>query len=473
MSVEATHRNGAAARDGLATARMLARPGIAVAASAPIALVALSYIPAYRPPDMAACVLSVVATAILVLAAELACFAPGDRPARPDGREANLDSWSDPAMVSVGRWLAHWPGVAGVSAASWWAARVGGAGLLCQLAFTGAGAPFSGSRAAAVTTCAAVIALAMFCMTQRSRHLTHVALGVVAVAGLVVTGSGLVALQRGQLTTSLLPSGPVLSAGRSAGGSVVQSANTVVLLCVAAVCLVAVTPATSVGAGRRARRAIWLAVGAALTCWVFAVPALLRAAGFDFYTTLASGSGGSIRSALAVALAPLAGPHAAALAGWVLWAACLAAALGALNGGTAIAVESLSAVSVARAKRHVPSSTPGATQKPGAQRADVRSGVRPGAAALSGLVAGGVALSRHRAWLLIAIGCLAAAALALTTLAPPVLRQCQRVPGLVRVVVAAIWVVVETLALGASGPLPLLRSGWLDSGAPSPWAGRA
>lgn len=95
VSVEATHRNGAAARDGLATARMLARPGIAVAASAPIALVALSYIPTYRPPDMAACVLSVVATAILVLAAELACFAPGDRPARPDGREANLDSWSD------------------------------------------------------------------------------------------------------------------------------------------------------------------------------------------------------------------------------------------------------------------------------------------------------------------------------------------------------------------------------------------
>ena len=115
----------------------------------------------------------------------------------------------------------------------------------------------------------------------------------------------------------------------------------------AAVCLVAVTPATSVGAGRRARRAIWLAVGAAVTCWVFAVPALLRAAGFDFYTTLASGNEGSIRSALAVALAPRPG-RTPRLAGWVLWAACLAAALGALNGGTAIAVESLSAVSVAR-----------------------------------------------------------------------------------------------------------------------------
>ena len=90
MSVQATHRNGADACEGLATARLLARPGIAIAASAPIALVALSYIPAYRPADMAACVLSVVATAILVLAAELVCFAPGDRPARPDGREANL-----------------------------------------------------------------------------------------------------------------------------------------------------------------------------------------------------------------------------------------------------------------------------------------------------------------------------------------------------------------------------------------------
>ena len=127
----------------------------------------------------------------------------------------------------------------------------------------------------------------------------------------------------------------------------------------AAVCLVAVTPATSVGAGRRARRAIWLAVGAAVTCWVFAVPALLRAAGFDFYTTLASGNEGSIRSALAVALAPLAGPHAAALAGWVLWAACLAAALGALNGGTAIAVESLSAVSVALRQTARPVFNPG------------------------------------------------------------------------------------------------------------------
>ncbi len=49
MSVEATHRNGAAAHEGLATARVLARPGIAIAASAPIALVALSYIPRIPP----------------------------------------------------------------------------------------------------------------------------------------------------------------------------------------------------------------------------------------------------------------------------------------------------------------------------------------------------------------------------------------------------------------------------------------
>ena len=324
---------------------------------------ALSQIPAYRPADLTACVLSVMAIGILVLAAELACFDPGDRPARTDDREGISNSWSDPAMVSVGRWLAHWPGVAGVSAASWWAARIGGAGLLCQFAFTGAGAPFHGSGAAAVLTWLAMIALAMFSVLPGSRRLTHVALGIVAIAGVVVTGSGLVALQRGELNARLLPSGPVLAPASSTGGVAVQAANTVVLLCLAAVCLVAVTPATSVGAGRRARWTMWLTVGTAVTCWVFAVPALLRTTGFDFYRTLVRGSSGSVRSALATVLAPLGGPHATSLAGWFLFVVCLAGAFGALSGGTSLAAESLFATSSARAKRHAPASAPGIALK--------------------------------------------------------------------------------------------------------------
>ena len=473
MIVPALRRRDATGHGRWRAARVMARPGVAIAASAPVALVALSQIPAYRPADLAACVLSVMAIGVLVLAAELACFDPGDRPSRSDDRETSSNSWSngwsDPAMVSVGRWLAHWPGVAGVSAASWWAARIGGAGLLCQLALTGAGAPFHGSGAAAALTWLAMIALATFSVLPGGRHLAHLALGVVAVAGLVVTGSGLVALLHGELNAPLLPSGPLLAPGSSTGSIAVQVANTIVVLCLAAVCLVAVTPATSIGTGRRAKWTMWLTVGTAVTCWVFAVPALLRTTGFDFYSTLAQGSSGSVRFALAAVLAPLGGAHAASLAGWLLFAVCLAGAFGALTGGTSLAAESLSGTGSARARRNVSPSAPAIAPKSltpkardpkaRAQAAGPPRGTLLGAAALSGLVAGGVAVSGQRSWLLIAIGCLSAAALALTTLAPPVLRQCQRVPGLVRVVVATIWVLVETLALGASGPLALVTVG--------------
>jgi signal transduction histidine kinase len=486
MTVPAQSTRGATRYGRWGTARLMARPGVAVAASAPVALVALSQIPAYRPADLAACVLSVVAVGVLVLAAELACFDPGDRPSRLDDREATPYGWSDPAMVSVGRWLAQWPGIAGVSAASWWAARIGGAGLLCRLAQTGAGAPFHGSGAAALMLLA-MIALATFSVVPGGRHLAKLALGIVAVAGLVVTGSGLVAARRGQLNAPLLPAGPLLSSGGPTGGVAVEAANTMVLLCLAAICLVAVTPATSMGTGRRPGRTTWLTVGAAVTCWVFAVPALLRTTGFDFYSTLVRGSSGSVRSALAIVLAPLGGSHATSLAGWLLFAVCLAGAFGALSGGTSLAAQSLSAATgSARARRHVPppasaiapqsrapqfrapqsrapqSRAPQPTSgspTSGAQTAGLPRAALLGSAALSGLVAGGIALSGERSRLLIAIGCLSAAALALTTLAPPVLRQCQRVPALVRVVVATIWVLVETLALGASSPLALVTVG--------------
>ena len=227
-------------------------------------MVVLDALPGYRPLDLIPYLLCVMAVAVLVMASELATFDPRDRPAEARTQVSGQDSWSDPAMVSISRWLAHWPGVAGVSALTWWASRVGAAGLLCQLAFSSIGAPHDTSIGAGVAICLAMTALATFSLTPRSRHLVHVALGVAALAGLMVTASGVAALRQGHLTMPLLPAGPVWSSAASASSVAIQSASTVVLFCLAAVCLVAVTPATSTGAGRRSRWAIWLCVGAAL-----------------------------------------------------------------------------------------------------------------------------------------------------------------------------------------------------------------
>jgi hypothetical protein len=326
---------------GRGTARNLARPGICIAASAPVALVVLTALPGYRPTDVIPYILCVVATAVLVMASELATFDPGDRPAEAGPLVAGQSSWTDPAMVSVGRWLAHWPGVAGVSALSWWAARVGAAGLLCQLGFSAIGAPLGASLLAGALTCLAMTAVAMFSLAPGSRHLVHLALGVVAATGLVTTVSGLLALGQGRLTMSLLPSGPTWSSAAPASSVAVQSASTVVLLCLAAVCLLAVAPATSIGAGHRSRWAIWLPVGTAITCWGFAVPALSHAAGINISSALAEGGPSAVRGALALILTPLAGSQATSLAGWLLLATCLAGALGALAGGTDLAHSAL------------------------------------------------------------------------------------------------------------------------------------
>ena len=175
------------------------------------------------------------------------------------------------------------------------------------------------------------------------------ALGVVAATGLVATVSGIIALQQGQLGLSLLPTGPAWSSTASPGSVAVQSASTVVLFCLAAVCLLAVTPATSVGAGRRARWAIWLSVGTAITCWGFAVPGLTRSAGLDFSGGLLTGNSDAVRSALAATLTPLAGSDAPTMAGWLLFVACLAAALGALTGGTELAQSALATAKLAGA----------------------------------------------------------------------------------------------------------------------------
>jgi signal transduction histidine kinase len=431
---------------GRGAARSLARPGICIAASA--------------PEDILPYFLCVIATAVLVMSAEVATFDPGDRPAEVISQVADQNSWADPAMVSVGRWLAHWPGVAGVSSLSWWAARTGAAGLLCQLAFSAVGAPLGTSVLAGVATCAVLTAVAMLSVTGRGRHLVHLALGVVAATGLFATVSGVIALQQGHLTMPLLPAGPVWSPATSSSAVAVQSAITVALFCVAAVSLLAVTPATSTGAGPRARWAIWLAVGTAIICWAFAVPALSRAAGLDFPHGLLAGNPDAVRSALAVMLTPVAGGQATTMAGWLLFATCLAGALGALTAGTGLARCALAAgrsagTRTARATRQVRAEGQSA---PGG-RTSVTAGlpvmVSVVAAAASGLAAASVALVGPRSWLLVALGGLAMAALALTTLAPPVLPQCQRVPSGVRIAVAATWVLVEALALGAAGPLAL------------------
>jgi DNA-binding NarL/FixJ family response regulator len=157
----------------------------------------LNAIPGYRPPAVIPYLLCLMATAVLVMASELATFDPRDRPAEAGLGVAGQNSWSDPAMVGVGRWLAHWPGAAGVSALTWWAARIGAAGLLCQLAFSAIGAPLGPSIGTGVAPCLATAAVAMFSLTPRTRHLVHVALGVVAVAGLIVTVSGVLALRQG------------------------------------------------------------------------------------------------------------------------------------------------------------------------------------------------------------------------------------------------------------------------------------
>ena len=369
-------------------------------------------------------------------------------------------------MVSVDRWLAHWPGVAGVSAVSWWAARIGAAGLLSALGFSALGLPSADWLAAG-----AVAVLAIVSVLPGSRHLVHAALGFVALAGLLVTGSGLVALQQGRLITPLLPAGPLLPGASSGGDVIANAATTVVLLCLAAVCLPAVSPATSGGAAKRTRYLIWGAVGTAVTCWAFAVPILLRVGGMSLPTVALEGRAGALSSSLAAVLGPLGGGHAAGLANWVLCATCLAGALGALAGGTGLAEAAASAARTTRSGRPGPSlpplalpplalptlalpplgplGIPGPAQLQSPSRALPR-GALAGIAVASALAAGAVARVGQRGWLVVALGGLATGALALTTLAPPVLRQCQRVPTAVRACVAAIWAIVVTVAIGSA-----------------------
>lgn len=362
-------------------------------------------------------------------------------------------------MVSVERWLAHWPGVAGVSAVSWWAARVGAAGLLATLGLMAVGVHSAATLAAVV-----VAILAALSLVPLSRHLVHVALALVAATGALATVSGLVALRQGHLAMPFLPSGPLLP-GSGAGGTVLeQAAATVVLLCLAAVCLPAVSPATSGGARRGARRLIWASVGTAIISWGFALPALLRAGGLSLPVVVLQGGPGALTSTLATVLGPIGGGLAAStnLAGWLLFVACMAGALGAMAGGTGLAEAAIGAAKLMRAGRHGPHlpslAAPGTPQVQSPARA-LSWPALAGVAGVSGAAAAGVADLGPRGWLVIALGSLATGALALTTLAPPVLRQCQRVPSVVRVSVAAIWALAVTVAVGGAGPSALALDG--------------
>ncbi len=480
MTPPRQRRWGATGARGRSSVQVMARPGIAVAASAPIAIVVLATVPGYRPPSLVPFLLAVLCAGVLVLAAELASFDNEDgrsrrEPAAPDLSEAACHGdgtsdlagsahrggqqrtvpparhlWSDPAMVGVDRWLGRWPGVAGVGAVSWWAARLGTAGLLSAVAFRALGTAHAWAFA-----CAAVVALVVVSLLPAARHLVHLSLALVALCGVLVTVSGLISLSAGDLGHNLLPSGAWLTSRSSAGTVAVDATTTVVVLCLAAMSLPAVTPATAARSGRAARWAIWTTVGATFASWACAIPALLRAAGLSSPTIVfEAGKSAELKSAMASLLQPLAGPGATGLAGGMLCVALLAAALGAAAAGTGLAETAMGAARAARAGLHGPYLVvPGARQRQ-PSRTLPRLPLL-GTGLVSSMVAGAVAAVGPRGSLMVALGSLAAGALALTALSPPVLRRCQRVPRPVRAWVGTTWAVVVTVAIGSAGPVAL------------------
>ncbi len=493
----------AAGARGRSSVQVMARPGISVAASAPIAMVVWATVPGYRPPSLVPFLLAVLCAGVLVLAAELASFDNEETRKRRGVATSDLSEasqhrdgtpelagtahggwqrraapparhlWSDPAMVGVDRWLGHWPGVAGVGAVSWWAARLGTAGLLAAVAFRSVGVAHAWAFAGA-----AVAVLVVVSLLPAARHLVHVSLALVALCGVMVTVSGLVSLATGDLGNNLLPAGEWLTSHSSAGTVAVDASTTVVILCLAAASLPALTPVTAVQAGRAARWAIWAiwaTIGATFASWACAIPALLRAAGLSSPTiVLEGGKSAELRAAVASLLQPLAGRGATVFAGAILCVTLLAAALGAAAAGTGLAETAMGAVRAARAGLHGPSLVvPGAGQRQPSRTLPLLPLL--GMGLVSSVVAGTVAAVGPRGTLVVALGSLAAGALALTTLSPPVLRRCQRVPRPVRAWVGTSWVVVVTVAIGSAGPVALAVVGVtaLSGAFAMGWRGRA
>jgi signal transduction histidine kinase len=361
----------------------------------------------------------------------------------PDGRVGARD----PAMLGVDRWLANWPGVAGVSTASWWAARVGAAGLLSSLALGAVHAPCRQWTAAGM-----VLVMALLATLPANCHIVRAALGLVAVTGLGVTVTGTIAWLGGRLTTRVLPSAPLLSMQPTVSGVMVQVATTAAVLCLAAACLTAVVPATSVSPGQQRKWQVWALVGTSVACWAFGVPALLRLSG-----PLSGDGPHAIGSALAVVLGPLGGGHAGALADWVLFAACSAGAMGAMSGGTVLMGAATSTAAPAHVGRHgLPAGCPG-PGRPVLGTLPV-SALVP-AAIVTGLAGAGVALVGPRQWLVVALGALATGALALTALAPAWPYERPRVRPGGQMLLGTMWAVLVAIAVGSAGPAALTLVG--------------
>ncbi len=450
-----------------ASARLSARPGLAVALAAPVSLVALCWLPRYAPADRLALGASLAAATVVVAAAALGGL-DGGEPRRQAGlgpkREAVATgpAWADPVALSTDRWLARWPGVAGAGAISWWLALLGGAGLLSALAFGAAGL----GRGAAPSAMAAVVVVALVLVSVSSYGLPlmAVALATVAAAGAVVTVGGIVALCRGRLTAVLLPPG----AGGPHGPAViaVHSATTVVLGCLLATGLLATGllaagPAAPKARGRGARWAISAGAGTVVACWALVVPILVRAGGLSTAGVARMGGARALTTALATVLGPLGGGDAAGMAHGVVLVTCLAGAFGAAGAATGVAGKVLCDVRPARRGRRRPGAHDDGTPLALLARSPAPRHPALAAAVATGLLAGGVALVGPRPWLVVALGGLATGALALTALAPPLPGRRQRLPRLLRVAVALIWLLAVGGALGGVGAWALVGAGGL------------
>ena len=452
---------GPAGNGGLASARLSSRPGLAVALAAPVSLVALCWLPRYAPADRLALGAS-LAAAMVVVAAALGGLEGGE-PLRQAGPGPNREvvasrpAWADPVALSTDRWLALWPGVAGAGAISSWVARLGGAGLLSALAFGAAGVGHGAAPSALAAL--VVVALVLVSVSPYGLPLMAVALATVAAAGAVVTVGGIVALCRGRLTAALLP--PAVGGPHGPAAIAVHSATTVVLVCLLAAGLLAAGPAVPKARGRGARWAMSAGASTAVACWALAVPILVRAGGLSSAGVARLGGARALTTALAAVLGPLGGGDAAGMAHAVVLVTCLAGAFGAAGAATGVAGKVLSDVRPARRGRRRPGAHDDGTTPALLARSSAPRHPALAIAGATGLLAGGVALIGPRPWLVVALGGLATGALALIALAPPSPGRRQRLPRLLRVAVALIWLLAVGGALGGVGAWALVGAGGL------------
>jgi signal transduction histidine kinase len=470
----APQRLRTATEDERAAGQGRALSPVAVAVGAPLALLAWLAVPGYGPTSLLPRLLGVIATALLVATAKVVVLRPRQEPAG--------SATADPALGGIEGWLPHWPGVAGVSAASWWAARVGGAGLLATFGFRSLSnlAPgWAGASSQAALAAGTVAFLAVTCGLARPEHLLRLALGALSLTGLVVTGSGIVALLGGRLRGPAFVPGPVLPPASGSGPALTSSATAVVLLCLALVSISALAPA-KVALRRGLTRYLHFGFTVlSAASWAVGVPALLLGSGF-FLPGLSAArltSSGHLGASLSLLLSPLGGGQAHSWASGVFAVACLAGSLGTLAGGTALAEAALKTARQVTARplpratrRHLAGARPATAGRP-SSRAPA-----PALAALvaaTGSWAGAVAMLGPRAWLVVALGSLATGALALTALAPGASRTSTQTaansrasrgrdrgdPAPRRAAIGLLWALTVTVAVGGAGPWALVTAG--------------